>query len=172
MSLDIVTLARKLRARGVRRRMFRIQSLIAMTLTVVAAGCVTPERQVSDLRAPAAPRLTWQAAQPRERSVQPKTPLAQDLVIREHRFVSHSDHLNSDGEDQVQRLAGCLRATPAKIVIEPSGSTAVSPTSLTSVPDKAEPLDLQRRRYVIQKLLTLGIPDAETRVVLQTSPAA
>jgi hypothetical protein len=32
--------------------------------------------------------------------------------------------------------------------------------------DNSTKLDLQRRRFVIQKLLSLGIPDAEARVVL------
>ncbi len=139
-----------------------------VSLLALAAGCVSGERQVSDLSAPAAPRLTWQKT---EMPVQPvKAPLAQDLVIREHRFVSHSAQLNSDGEDQVVRLASSLRRSPAKIVIEPSEGAPILPA--TTNPDKSANLDQQRREYVVQKLLNLGIPDAESRVGLQPSPSA
>ena len=146
---------------------FRVSIVSLLTL---AAGCASPERQVSDLSAPAAPRLTWQKA---EKTEQPaKAPLAQDLVIREHRFVSHSAQLNSDGEDQVVRLAGSLRASPAKIVIEPSDGAPILPATSKGIPDRSANLDQQRREYVVQKLLNLGIPDAESRVVLQPSPSA
>ena len=151
-------------------RMSRFRGLIASLWALGVVGCASAERQVSDLSAPAAPRLTWQVAQKSEQPT--KAPLAQDLVIREHRFVSHSAQLNSDGEDQVQRLATCLRASPAKITIEPSDGTPVLPATLSGTSVKPEKLDMERRRYVIQKLLTLGIPDAEARVVLQASPEA
>lgn len=148
--------------------MIRFRVSIAGLMAVAVIGCVSPERQVSDLRAPAAPRLNWQTAQKTEQPA--KTPLAQDLVIREHRFVSHSAQLNSDGEDQVQRLASCLRASPAMIFIEPSDGVPIVPVTMPAAEDNSAKLDLQRRQYVVQKLLTLGIPDAEARVVLQ--PAA
>lgn len=151
-------------------RMCRYCATVASLVALVTVGCASTEQRVSDLRAPAAPRLTWQnARQPQQPA---KLPLAQDLVIREYRFVSHSAQLNSDGEDQVQRIASCLRASPAKITIELSNGTPIQPVTLSSTPDNSAQLDVQRRRYVIQKLLTLGIPDAESRVVLQTSPAA
>lgn len=142
---------------------------IASSLALIAIGCTSPERQVSDLSAPAAPRLTWQTTKKTEQSV--KAPLAQDLVIREHRFVSHSAELNSDGEDQVVRLASCLKTSPAKIMIEPSNGPPILPVTVPVNPEKSEKLDQQRRQFVVQKLLTLGIPDAEARVVLQSAPA-
>lgn len=150
-------------------RMSLIRISIASVLALIITGCASPERQVSDLSAPAAPRLTWQTAMKPEQPT--KAPLAQDLVIREHRFVSHSAELNSDGEDQVVRLASCLKASPAKITIEPSNGTPILPVTVPGNPDKSEKLDQQRRQFVIQKLLTLGIPDAEARVVLQSGPS-
>jgi hypothetical protein len=103
--------------------------------------------------------------QARKTDAKAPAPKAGDLVIREHRFVSHSAELNSDGEDQVQRVAKALRTTPAKIKIEASGSAPIQ-TAAMSGADNSTKLDLQRRRFVIQKLLSLGIPDAEARVVL------
>lgn len=149
--------------------MSRFRRSLASVLGVITIGCTSPERQVSDLSAPAAPRLTWQTTKKPDEAV--KAPLAQDLVIREHRFVSHSAELNSDGEDQVTRLASCLKASPAKIMIEPSNGVPILPVTLTGNSDKSEKLDRQRRQYVVQKLLTLGIPDAESRVVLQSAPS-
>jgi hypothetical protein len=150
--------------------MIRFRVSIASLMTLLVAGCATPERQVSDLSAPAAPRLTWQPS----RQPQPvvHAPAARDLVIREHRFVTHSPQLNSDGEEQVLRLASCLRDSSAKIMIEPSNGTAVVPVNSSSLSSKLLKLDLERRQYVVQKLLTLGIPDAESRVVLQASTEA
>ena len=150
--------------------MIRFRVSIASLMTLLVAGCATPERQVSDLSAPAAPRLTWQPS----RQPQPvvNAPAARDLVIREHRFVTHSPQLNSDGEEQVLRLASCLRDTSAKIMIEPSNGTTVVPVNSSSMSSKLLKLDLERRQYVVQKLLTLGIPDAESRVVLQASTEA
>ena len=145
---------------------FRVSIVSVLAL---AAGCASSGRQVSDLTAPPVPHLTWQKAQKLEQPA--KAPLAQDLVIREHRFVSHSAQLNSDGEDQVVRLATCLRTSTAKITIEPSDSTPILPATAAEDSLKSIDLDQKRREYVVQKLLNLGIPDAESRVVLESPPA-
>lgn len=145
--------------------MFRRHGWMACLVALMITGCASQEQRVSDLSAPPAPRLEWARVAP-TRQVASAVP-AKDLVIREHRFVSHSAELNSDGEDQIQRVANALKATPARIVIESSGGTPVLPATLTGSVDTSAKLDLQRRQYVIQKLLSLGIPDAEKRVVLE-----
>lgn len=147
--------------------MMRTNGWLAGLVAVAFAGCAGPERQVSDLSAPAAPRLSWS---PSKKSEIPAKPLlAQDLVIREHRFLSHSPELNSDGEDQLQRLASNLKSSSAKITIESSGETPILPVTMPGNRDNSVKLDLQRRQYVVQKLLTLGIPDAESRVVVSNT---
>lgn len=131
----------------------------------VVTGCVSPDPQVSDLSTPPAPRLAWV----RTSQAQPVASLVkqQDLVIREHRFVSHSAELNSDGEEQLQRILTALKNSSARIVIESSSGTPVLPVTLTGQSDAPVKLDLQRRQHIIQKLLLLGIPDAEKRVTLE-----
>lgn len=133
------------------------------------AGCATPQaQQTADLTAPSVPKMDWSRTPAAK--IAAKTPQAQDLVIREHRFVSHSAELNLDGEDQLQQIALALRETPAKIVIESSSGMPILAAPKAEQRDNFIKLDQQRRRFVIQKLLSLGIPDAESRVVLE--PAA
>lgn len=135
---------------------------------LLGSGCAASRGpQTADLTAPAAPRLEW--ARAHQADSKASAPRAQDLVIREHRFVSHSAELNLDGEDQLQRVATALRQTPSKIVIESSSGAPILPATMSGTDDKSAKLDLQRRQYVIQKLLSLGIPDAEARVVLEAS---
>lgn len=137
-------------------------------MAALVAGCATPQgQQTADLTAPSAPRMEWSRTASAKTAT--PTPRAQDLVIREHRFVSHSAELNLDGEDQVQKLALALRESPGKIVIESSSGTPILATSISQTPEISAKLDLQRRQFVIQKLLSLGIPDAESRVVLERS---
>jgi hypothetical protein len=141
---------------------------LVCVVALIGSGCAaTPEHQTADLSAPPVPRLEW--ARRKTENATGAIPQAQDLVIREHRFVSHSAELNLDGEDQIQRLASALRETPVKIVIESSSGTPILTTAMSDTQDKSAKLDLQRRQYVIQKLLSLGIPDAESRVVLEPS---
>lgn len=133
-------------------------------VVLMGSGCASSRGpQTADLTAPAAPRMDWKRT---KTTASPAGELRdQDLVIREHRFVSHSAELNLDGEDQLQRIVTALRDSRAKIMIEPSGGT---PILMADMPDSADKLDVQRRQYVIQKLLSLGIPDAEERVVLKS----
>lgn len=146
--------------------MIRNRGWVVCLAVLLGSGCATPQGpQTADLTAPAAPRLEWARTHKADSEV--AVPRAQDLVIREHRFVSHSPELNLDGEDQLQRVASAMRETPAKIVIESSSGAPVLAAAMSDTDDKSAKLDLQRRQYVIQKLLSLGIPDAETRVVLE-----
>lgn len=146
--------------------MNRNRRWVVCVAALFGTGCASSQGpQTADLTAPPAPRLEWKrSAQTAAKVGQPQ---AQDLVIREHRFVSHSAELNLDGEDQIQRLAKALRETPAKITIESSNGLKMLAASMTDTAKDISKLDLQRRQYVIQQLLSLGIPDAEERVVLE-----
>ncbi len=148
--------------------MIRNRGWLVCVVALIGSGCASPSApQTADLTAPPAPRLEW------KRSIQTASnvgePQAQDLVIREHRFVSHSPELNLDGEDQIQRIVTALRHTRAKIVIESSSGAPILATAISDTADEASKLDVLRRQHVIQKLLSLGIPDAEERVVLEPS---
>ena len=147
--------------------MIRFRGWMICLVALAGSGCAAPGGQQSaDLTAPPAPRMAWTRA---ARTAPTSKPLPQDLVLREQRFMSHSAELNLDGEDQVQQIATALRDTRAKIVIEScSGVPLHGPAKSGSV-DESSKLDLMRRQQVIKKLLSLGIPDAEERVVLEAS---
>lgn len=154
------------RVRDELARMIRNRGWVVCLGILLGSGCATPQGpQTADLTAPAAPHLEWARTHQGDSPV--AAPRAQDLVIREHRFVSHSAELNLDGEDQIQRVAKALRETPAKIIIESSSGAPILAAAMSDTNEKSTKLDLQRRQYVIQKLLSLGIPDAEARVVLE-----
>jgi hypothetical protein len=135
---------------------------------VLVSGCATSRQQAADLRAPAAPHLAWSrpidAAKNRAQTVAQR----KDLVIPEYRFLSHSAELSLEGEDQLQRVASVLRESPHQLVIESSGPTAALRVVSQRSPEESGKLDRERRQYVVQKLLSLGIPDAEMRVVLES----
>lgn len=138
-------------------------------LICLGAGCAQTGEQSADLRSPPAPRLAWvrpDKAKPREFTAAEKSA---DLVIHEHRFMSHSAELNLEGEDQLQRIAATLRDTPHQLVIESSGPTPALRVVSQRSPEESGRLDQLRREYVIQQLLSLGIPDAESRVVLESN---
>ncbi len=148
--------------------MIRNRGWVVCIVALIGSGCAAPSGpQTADLTTPPAPRLEWKRSQ--QIAAKPGEPVAQDLVIREHRFVSHSPELNLDGEDQIQRIVTALRHSRAKIRIESSGGAPILAAALSDTADESSKLDVQRRQYVIQKLLSLGIPDAEERVVLEPS---
>lgn len=149
--------------------MIRHRGFAVIAIALFGTGCASaPGPSTADLTAPPSPRLEWKRTP--QTASKSSAPRAQDLIIREHRFVSHSPELNLDGEDQIQRILAALKNSHAKIVIESCNGTPILPTALADNVHESSKLDVQRRQYVIQKLLSLGIPDAEERVVLE--PAA
>ncbi|MDB5385393.1 MAG: hypothetical protein JWM11_1039 [Planctomycetaceae bacterium] len=137
-------------------------------LLSLGIGCASSGEQAADLRSPPAPRLAW--SRPSEDAKKQTQTIAQskDLVIPEYRFVTHSPELSLEGEDQLQRIASVLRESPHQLVIESSGPTAALRVVSQRSPEESGKLDQERRQYVIQKLLSLGITDAESRVVLES----
>ena len=146
----------------------KVSPWLCVTLGLLTLGCSSTTEKSADLRSPPAPQLAWthpkRSAEPRSE----KATRARDLVIHEHRFVSRSAELNLEGEDQLQRLAGTLRESPHKLVIESSGASPALRVVSQQTPEESGKLDRQRREYVIQQLLSLGIADAESRVVLES----
>jgi hypothetical protein len=137
-------------------------------LTGLGFGCAGSGQQTADLRSPPAPHLSWSQPSTNTKNRSQTAAKSQDLVIPEHRFLSHSPELSLEGEDQLQRVASALRESPHQLVIESSGPTAALRVVSQRPPEEAGKLDQERRQYVIQKLLSLGIPDAESRVVLES----
>lgn len=137
-------------------------------LLCLGIGCANTSEQTADLSAPPAPRLAWSRPAETARGRPQNIAKSKDLVIPEHRFVSHSPELSLEGEDQLQRIASVLRESPHQLTIESSSPTAALRIVSQRSPEESGRLDQQRREYVIQKLLSLGIPDAESRVVLES----
>jgi len=148
------------------------QAICLVGLVGLGSGCANTGDQSADLSSPPAPRLAWSrpATAAKDRTQQPSQ--AEDLVIQENRFVSHSAELNLEGEDQLQEIATTLRESPHVLVIESSRPTPALRVVSQRSPEESGKLDQQRRKYVIQKLLSLGIPDAESRVILEAKEPA
>jgi len=94
---------------------------------------------------------------------------ASDFVIHEHEFVGNSVRLNQAGEEHVKQIAARAAQVPFPILVEPSSMT-IRPDTKFKYPIHNDPeLDLQRRALIVQALGTMGVTDAEQRVVV--SPA-
>lgn len=94
---------------------------------------------------------------------------ASDFVVYEHEFVGNSIKLNQAGEEHVKQIAARAAQVPFPIIVEQSSMTA-DPNSKYKYPIHNDPeLDLQRRALIVQALHTMGVVDAEQRVVV--SPA-
>lgn len=94
---------------------------------------------------------------------------ASDFVVHEHEFIGNSAKLNKSGEEHVKQIAARAAEVPFPILVEPS-SMSVQEGSKYRFPIHNDPeLDLQRRGLIVQALVTLGVQDAENRVLV--SPA-
>lgn len=88
------------------------------------------------------------------------------MILREHRFVADSAELNFDGENQLERVAVSLKDSQQYITIESSQSAPMFDVTPLSHDQETTELDAERRKFVVEKLLGLGVADAEARVVL------
>jgi len=141
----------------------------AASLLSLAGGCC---RNVCNAVPPPAPLGTisdgiWQA--------QETNAEASDFVIHEHEFIGNTAHLSPAGEQHVKQIAVRVRGgngmppAPFPVLIEPS-SMSVREGDRYGYPVHNSPeLDLERRQFIVHALTTMGVPDAESRVVV--SPA-
>lgn len=94
---------------------------------------------------------------------------ASDFVLYRHEFDGDTVRLNDLGASHLKQIAARVEKTPFPILIEPS-DLAVKEGTEYGYPIHPDPeLDHNRRKVVVQALLSMGVPDAEQRVVI--SPA-
>lgn len=94
---------------------------------------------------------------------------ASDFVVHEHEFIGNSARLNKAGEEHVKQIAARAGAVPFPILVEPCSMSVQEGTKYKFPVHNDPELDLQRRALIVQALVTLGVQDAENRVLV--SPA-
>jgi hypothetical protein len=127
-------------------------------------------RRAMPLPPPPAPvgALSAQIFQMQERNAE-----ASDFVIYEHEFQMYSTRLNYAGEDHVKQIAARIHAGMQFPVLVERSQHSVNPNDKYKYPVHLNPeLDLRRREVIVQILVTLGVPDAEQRVVISPSLTA
>lgn len=91
---------------------------------------------------------------------------ASDFVVHEHEWNGNTVDLNDAGKDHVKQIAARLEATPFPVIIERS-SMSVDPESRFKYPvNNDADLDLERRELIVSALNSMGIYNAEDRVVV------
>jgi hypothetical protein len=94
---------------------------------------------------------------------------ASDFVLHQHEFEGDTARLNDLGATHLKQIAVRAAKTPFPILVEPSSITVKEGTEF-GYPIHPDPeLDRNRRKVIVHALLTMGVPDAEQRVVI--SPA-
>lgn len=94
---------------------------------------------------------------------------ASDFVVHEHEFVGNSARLNHGGEEHVKQIAVRAAETPFPVLVEPSSMTARPQDKYGFPVHGNDELDLARRQVIVNALASMGVDDAEDRVVV--SPA-
>jgi|GEM_PF-2903048 len=131
----------------------------ALCAAVILSGCAG-ERMQKRLRVP---HLPERVLRPRMRAEMPRSPQhrPEDFVLRERDFVTRSERLNVVGEDRVREMARTLPETSFSVILEPVVSQGSAETDAAD-----DQLNRKRRAYVVERLLGLGVPDAESRVLV------
>jgi hypothetical protein len=104
---------------------------------------------------------------------------AAKFIVYQHEFQLNFEHdarkvrgirLNEYGEDHLKRIAQSIRGgAPYPVIVERS-QTTIRPETEFKYPIHYNPdLDMQRREVVIRALNKMGIPDADSRVVVSSS---
>jgi hypothetical protein len=94
---------------------------------------------------------------------------ASDFVIYEHEFIGNTTRLNDAGERHVKQIAARAGQVPFPVMVEPS-SMSRRPGDKYGYPVHGnEKLDMKRRELIVKSLTSMGVQDAEARVVV--SPA-
>jgi uncharacterized membrane protein YgcG len=92
---------------------------------------------------------------------------ASDFVVYQHEFKLNQARLNMAGEDHVKQIAERLLAGQDFPVIVERGMTTARENTKYKYPVHPNPeLDMQRREVLVYALVTLGVADAEQRVVV------
>ncbi len=93
-----------------------------------------------------------------------------DFIVYDHEFEGRSVVLNTDGQDHLKQIAARLHAGQDALVTVERSRTAARPDTKYQYPIHVDPeLDMRRREVVVLALSSMGVPDAEERVVVAPS---
>lgn len=91
---------------------------------------------------------------------------ASDFVIHEHEFVGDSAVLNKAGKQHLNQIAARAAYDPFQIIVEPSSMSAMPGTEYEYPVHGDDSLDTVRRDTVVVLLESMGVPDAQHRVIV------
>jgi len=126
------------------------------------------------------PGCDWPCGRPKPHSLgaisdqvwcqQERNAEASDFVIYDHEFQGDGVRLNTAGEDHLKQIVARLQAGQNFPVLVERTMSSADPDSQYKYPVHPNPkLDMARREVVVRAMTTLGVADAEQRVVV--SPA-
>ena len=144
----------------------RMTALVTLSLTLVisAVGCAGKTCEPCASVDPPAPLGTL--SDPIWELQETNGEASNDFVIREHEFIGNTPRLNARGEDHVKQIAVRLNNTPFPVMVEPSSMTTREGDRYDYAVHNDPELDLKRRDLVVQALETMGVTDADQRVVV------
>jgi uncharacterized membrane protein YgcG len=91
---------------------------------------------------------------------------ASDFVIYESEFIGMTTRLNSAGEDHVKQIAARANEVPFPIIVEPSTMSRREGDKFGYPIHGNERLDSERRDFVVRAVESMGVLNAEERVVV------
>lgn len=94
---------------------------------------------------------------------------ASDFVVHEHEFIGNTTRLNTAGEEHVKEIAVRANEVPFPILVQPSSMSRREGDKYGYPIHGSEQLDAERRTLIVRSLESMGVEDAEDRVVV--SPA-
>lgn len=138
----------------------------ALLITVVSAGCIQVSWPgwfgIGGSSPPPQGTLTDPIWIAQEENAEPAK-----FILYQHEFVYNQARLNWAGEDHIKQIAARLHAGQNYPVLVERSVTSKREDTEYKYPVQVNPeLDMQRRAVIVQLLATLGVPDAEQRVVV------
>lgn len=91
---------------------------------------------------------------------------ASDFVIHEHEFVGATTELNDAGRDHLSKIAARVAMNDFPVLVVQSQISARDRDKYHFPVRRNEALDLERRTQVVALLAAMGVPDADSRVVI------
>lgn len=91
---------------------------------------------------------------------------ASDFVIHEHEFIGNTARLNKAGEEHIKQIAARSWGAPFPIIVERNSMSLPGDRANEFPVHGDEQLDARRRALIVNALVTLGVGDADARVVV------
>ncbi|MEX0701509.1 MAG: hypothetical protein WD069_05375 [Planctomycetales bacterium] len=142
-----------------------LKTAVAAALAVGTTGCCCHRDQQCSSVSPPAPlgALIDPIFQEMEANAE-----ASDFAIPEHEFKGNTAILNTAGEEHVKQIAVRAADVPFPIIIQPSSMSFESeePDAFEYPVHNNRELDVERHKVVVAALQSMGVADAERRVVV------